>query len=302
MKGINHLVLASHDLEALRSAYQALGFTVMPRGQLLPFGVSNSIVLLHDNFLELLSVTGPHPEHSTGHFSFGAFNRDYLARHEGFSMLVLDTLDARADIAFWREAGLQVYEPFDVSRMATMPDGENVKLGFSLAFVTHPGAPWFRVFACQFQRPQFYVQPQYQNHANAAATVQDVWITGEAAPDLADFMSKVTGASSVRESADLTVLQTPTGDIILARPNAFEAAFGVAAPHPEDGPHLAGFTIGCRDLSHLASLDLPKAGGRYVVPPSRGFGTAIGFAELNSDSRGSRRTRWCNGPPGRHGG
>ena len=97
-------------------------------------------------------------------------------------------------------------------------------------------------------------------------------------------MSKVTGASSVRKGADLTVLQTPTGAIILARPNAFEAAFGVPAPHPEDGPHLAGFTIGCRGLAHLASLDLPKVGGRYVVPPSRGFGTAIGFAELKGSS------------------
>jgi len=284
MKGINHLVLASHDLEALRSAYQALGFTVMPRGQLLPFGISNSIVLLHDNFLELLSITGPHPEHSTGHFSFGAFNRDYLTRHEGFSMLVLDTLDARADIAFWREAGLQVYEPVDVSRMATMPDGENAKLGFSLAFVTHPGAPWFRVFACQVHRPQFYAQQQYQNHTNTAATVQDVWITGEAAPDLAEFMSKVTGASSVTKSADVASLQTRTGTVILARPRAFEAAFGVPAPHPEDGPHLAGFTIGCRGLAHLASLDLPRVGSRHVVPPSRGFGTAIGFAELKGSS------------------
>jgi hypothetical protein len=32
MKGINHLVLAGHDLEALRSRYQVLGFTVTPRG------------------------------------------------------------------------------------------------------------------------------------------------------------------------------------------------------------------------------------------------------------------------------
>jgi hypothetical protein len=283
MKGINHLVLASQDLEAQRSACQALGFTVMPRGG-LPFGISNSIIQLQGSYLELLSVTGDVPEHSPGHFSFGAFNRDYLARHEGFSMLVLDTPDARADIVSWREAGLQVYEPFDFSRMATMPGGENVKLGFSLAFVTHPAAPWFGLFACQYYRPEFYSQPQYQNHSNAASTVQDVWIAGEAAPDLADFMSKVTGASSVRKRADLTVLQTRTGAIVLARPHAFEAAFGVPAPHPEDGPHLAGFTIGCRALAHLAALDLAKVGGRYVVPPSRGFGTAIGFAELERSS------------------
>jgi hypothetical protein len=97
MKGINHLVLAIHDLEALRSAYQALGFAVKQRGG-LPFGISNSIVL-QGSYLELLSVKVDVPEHSPGHFSFGAFNRDYLARHEGFSMLVLDTPDARADIA-----------------------------------------------------------------------------------------------------------------------------------------------------------------------------------------------------------
>jgi hypothetical protein len=283
MKGINHLVLASRDLEALRSAYQALGFAVKQRGG-LPFGISNSIVQLQGSYLELLSVTGDVPEHSPGHFSFGAFNRDYLARHEGFSMLVLDTPDARADIASWREAGLQAYEPFDFSKMATMHDGEKVNLSFSLAFVSHPAAPWFRIFACQYGQPEFYAQTQYLNHPNAASTLQDVWIAGETAPDLADFMSKVTGASSVRKGADLTVLQTPTGAIILARPNAFEAAFGVPAPHPEDGPHLAGFTIGCCGLSHLASLDLAKAGGRYVVPPSKGFGTAIAFADLKRSS------------------
>ena len=279
MKGINHLVLAGHDLEAQRSAYQALGFAVKARGG-LPFGISNSVVQLQGNYLELLSVTGDVPEHSPGHFSFGAFNRDYLARHEGFSMLVLDTPDARADIASWRAAGLQTYEPFEFSKMATTHNGENVKLSFSLAFVNHPAAPWFRLFACQYGQPEFYAQAQYLNHPNAASTVQDVWISGAAAPDLADFVSKVTGASSVRKSAGLTVVQTPTGDIVLARPQAFEAAFGVSAPHPEDGPHLAGFTIGCRDLSHLASLDLAKTGSRYVVPPSKGFGTAIGFAEL----------------------
>jgi Glyoxalase-like domain len=283
MKDINHLVLAGQDLMASRSIYQGLGFTVKPRGE-LPFGISNSIVQLQGSYLELLSVTGDVPEHSPGHFSFGAFNRDYLARHEGFSMLVVETLDARADILAWRAAGLQAHEPFDFSKVARTHDGKSVNLDFSLAFPSHPAAPWFELFACQYGQPEFYAQPQYLNHPNAASAVQDVWIAGEAAPDLADFVSKVTGATSVRKSADLTVLQTRTGAIMLARPPAFEAAFGVAAPHPEDGPHLAGFTIGCRDLSHVASLGLAKVGDRYVVPPSRGIGTAIGFAEVKRSS------------------
>ena len=92
MKGINHLVLAGHDLEAMRAHYRSLGFTVTPRAQ-LPFGTGNSLIQLHGTYLEPLAITAPQDvsEHRPGHFSFGAFNRDYLARHEGFSMLVFDT-------------------------------------------------------------------------------------------------------------------------------------------------------------------------------------------------------------------
>ena len=146
MKGINHLVLAGHDLEAMRSHYAGLGFTVTPRAQ-HPFGTGNSLIQLHGTYLEPLAVTVPQdvPEHRAGHFSFAAFNRDYLARHEGFSMLALDASDARADIEAWRAAGLQTYEPFDFSRTAKMPDGEEITVGFSLAFVSHPAAPWLRL-------------------------------------------------------------------------------------------------------------------------------------------------------------
>jgi Glyoxalase-like domain len=281
MKGINHLVLTGHDLEKLRAAYQKLGFTVTPLGQ-HPFGTGNSIIQLHGTYLELLSLTVPQdvPEHRAGHFSFAAFNRDYLARHEGFSMMVLDTPDARADIQRWRAAGLQTYEPYDFSRMAKMPDGADVKVGFSLAFVNHPSAPWLGLFACQHYKPEYYEQPQYLNHSNGASTVQDVWVTGEQAQDLADFIGAITGATGVREGTDRTVFETRTGAIVLARPRAFEVAFGVPAPHLEDGPHLAGLTVGCRSLGALKDRGLAELAGRYVLEPQKNFGTAVAFVEL----------------------
>jgi hypothetical protein len=284
MKGINHLVLAGHDLEAMRSAYQVLGFTVTPRGQ-HPFGTGNSIIQLHGTYLELLSVTVPQdvPEHRAEHFSFAAFNRDYLARHEGFSMMVLDTPDARADIESWRAAGLQTYEPFDFSRTAKMPDGTDVRVGFSLAFVSHPAAPWLGLFACQHYKPEYYAQPHYLKHFNGASTVEDVWISGDTVQDLVDFMHIVTGANAVREGLDHTVFRTRTGSIVLAGPRAFEAAFGVSPPHPEDGPHLAALTMGCHAPGSLADLPPKKTGNRHVLTPAKNFGTAIGFVELNHD-------------------
>jgi hypothetical protein len=276
MKGINHLVLAGHDLEAMRSHYADLGFTVTPRGQ-HPFGTGNSLIQLRGTYLELLAITAPQdvPEHRAGHFSFAAFNRDYLARHDGFSMLVLDTPDARADIKAWHAAGLHTYEPFDFSRTAKMPDGEQTTVGFSLAFVSHPAAPWLGLFACQHYSPQYFEQPRYLQHANGATAVQDVWIVGETAPDVGGFMQTVTGAKATMDDPSATTLQTRIGTIVLARPQAFEEAFGLAAPHPDDGPHLAALTLVCQTVGQLA--DLPRTGNRHVLAPDKHFGTAIGF-------------------------
>jgi hypothetical protein len=276
MKGINHLVLAGHDLEAMRSHYAGLGFTVTPRGQ-HPFGTGNSLMQLHGSYLELLAVTAPQdvPEHRAGHFSFAAFNRDYLKRHDGFSMLVFDTPDARADVKAWRTAGLQTYEPFDFSRAAKMADGQEITVAFSLAFVSHPAAPWLGLFACQHHSPQYFEQPRCVQHANGATAVQDVWIVGDTAPDLAGFTQIVTGAKAIREDPSLTMLQTSIGAIVLARPQAFVNAFGLAAPHPDDGPHLAALTLACQTIGRLA--DLPRIGNRHVLAPDKNFGTAIGF-------------------------
>lgn len=279
MKGINHLVLAGNDLDAMGEAYAALGFTLTPRAQ-HPFGTGNIVIQLHGSYLELLAVTKPAdvPEGRAGHFSFAGFNRDYLKRHEGFSMLVLDTQDAAADIAAWRAEGLETYAPFEFSRMAAMPDGETVRLGFSLAYTSEPGAPWLGHFACQHFAPEYYAQPAYQAHANGAMHVEDVWITGEGARDLARHLSIFTGVPGEDTGARIT-FRTAAGTVTLADAREFEAAFGVPPPHPEDGPHLGGYTIGCRSFDEVSKLGLRKVGERHVVPPDAGFGTAIGFAD-----------------------
>ena len=56
--------------------------------------------------------------------------------------------------------------------------------------------------------------------------------------------------------------------------------FGEQPPHPEDGPHLAGFTIGCRSLESLTDRGLLKVGDRHILPASENFGTALGFMEI----------------------
>jgi hypothetical protein len=280
VRGLNHLVLTGHDLDRMRAHYEALGFTLAPRGR-HPFGTDNAVIQLHGCYLELLAVARPAdvPEHGTNSFSFAAFNRDYVARHEGFAMLVFDTPDARADIAAWQKPWIKTYEPFDFQRAAKLPSGEDITVGFSLAFTRAPTAPWIGLFACQHYRPDYYEQERYLAHDNTAQSVSEVWISGDGALALSDFMAKLTGLEAKREGGGKIVFATRTGDLILATPQAFAAAFGEAPPHPEDGPHLAGLTIGCRDLSTLQGRNLTTVGNRLVLPAKRNFGTALAFME-----------------------
>ncbi len=277
MRGINHLVIAARDLDPLRDLWGGLGFTLAPRGQ-HPFGTGNTVIQLRKNYIELLAVTQPDDvvEHGPDRFSFAAFNRDYLDRHEGFSMLVLDSEDAAEDLLAWRAAGLRTYEPFEFSRPATMADGRDVTVGFSLAFVSSPAAPWLGTFACQHHMPDYYAQPTFMTHANTATTIHDVWISGPRAAGLAGYFETLTGSRAMRKPGRIDV-PTAAGTIVLADPGTFEAAFGVPPPHPEDGPHLAGLTIECRDREALSDKRLERVGRRLVLPPDRGFGTAIAF-------------------------
>jgi Glyoxalase-like domain len=267
MHGIDHLVLVGHDLEAMIAAYRGFGFTVTPRGQ-HPMGTGNALVQLHGSYLELLAVTVPQdvPDHAPGRFSFAAFNRDYLQRHPGFSMTVLRTFDAPAESARWRAAGLATYEPFQFSRMARWPDGSERRIGFSLAFVSNPAAPWLGLFACHHHAPEYFAQGPYQQHDNGALALRDVWITGEGALDLVDYLRQVTGSDRVSETAESIAIRTGDQSIILARPAAFEAGFGIAPPHPGDGPAFAGFTL------------VTTGGERRIIRPEDAFGVAIALA------------------------
>lgn len=280
MKGIDHLVLAGLDLDAMRDLYGRLGFTLTPRAQ-HPFGTGNTAIQLHGSYLELLAVTRPEDvvEPRPGQFSFSAFNRDYLARHEGFSMLVLGTADASAEIAGWRNAGLHTYEPFDFSRMAKTADGEERRIGFSLSYTSTPDAPWLGHFACQHHAPDYFAQPRYQAHENAAQAIRDVWISGNGALGLDDHMRAFIGGDGAAGAPGRIEFRTPRGTIVLADADAFRAAFAIAPPHPEDGPHLAGFTVECASLDSFRGKSLSAVGDRLVLPPERSFGTAIGFAK-----------------------
>ena len=83
-------------------------------------------------------------------------------------MLVLDTADAHADIAALargRAPDLRAVRFFRAWRRCR---AARSAVGFSLAFVSNPAAPWLGHFACQHFRPDYYAQPQFMTPPNTA--------------------------------------------------------------------------------------------------------------------------------------
>lgn len=283
-RGLDHIVHAVHDLDAAGALYARLGFTVGACNR-HPWGTHNRIVQFPGVFIELLTVAEPgliEPAGPRG-FSFGAFNRDFLAQHQGLAMLVLEGRDAHADADAFRAAGIGDFEVFDFGREAQRPDGTTVKVAFSLAFAADRKAPEAAFFTCQQHYPENFWNPAFQSHANSAATIAGVVLVAENPTDHHIFLSAFSGVRDLTATSSGITIETPRGEIQVMDPRAFRLHFGAEPPDTTRGARLAALRFAVRDGAALRTA-LREGGavvsehrGRTVVGPQVAFGATLVF-------------------------
>lgn len=264
-RGIDHLVIAVNDLSAARDRYSSFGFTTTPLGR-QPWGTANHLVQFSRNFIELVGVVDADAlvPMSDTHFSFSAHNAQFLRRREGMSMLVLSTEDARADAQAWRECGLHVYEPVHWSRKATLPDGSESTVAFTLAFVVDPHMPEIAFFSCQQHNPEFFWKPEYQSHQNGASAVAGVTLIAEQPGRHRAFFSALVDGAAIDEEADALRVETARGDIRVLSPQRFAAHYSGARIDGEiNGAVLMAATVAIGDLDRAAQR-LEEGGVGYA--------------------------------------
>jgi hypothetical protein len=280
----DHLVLCVRDLEQARKAYGALGFTLTPRAD-HPFGTCNSLVQLQASFLELLGVVDPSrfPPPAAGRFSFAQYNKDFLDKHEGLSMLVFASADALADAAEFQHAGLDSYQPFHFARKATLPDGTKADVSFSLAFVTNKAMPEAAFFTCQQHAPEHFWRAEYQRHANGAAQLVEVVMSAATPAEFRSYFERLMNAPSSATPGRLSVGGTGQCLTVMDHKELAARFPEVAKRGPKDTPRFEAYAIQVPDLV-LAKRRLVAAGVPFrstdrsiVVPPSHAFGVAIEF-------------------------
>src|ERR1700674_561018 len=283
-RGLDHAVHAVRDLDAAGALYERLGFKVGARNK-HPWGTANHIVQLPGFFVEILGVAEPEkiPPMSPGRFSFGAFNRDFLARKgEGLSGLVLETTDAPADKAEFDQAGFGGFAPLVFARKAMRADGSETEVGFAIAFARDPASPDVAFFTCRQKAPENFWSAALQSHANGAQAIAAAVFVAENPTDHHIFLETFSGSRDVRATSLGLRVATPGGVILAFDGRGFEDSLGLPPP-PAVGLRLPG--PGFRDSHPAATKALFDKNGvahrehreRLVVGPEIAHGAALVF-------------------------
>ncbi len=284
-RGLDHVVHAVRDLDACAALYARLGFQVGARNR-HDWGTHNRLVQLPGFFVELLTVAEPDKLGADGLSRlFGAHNRDFLARHEGLSGLLLESRDAVADAASFRDAGVAASEALRFAREGRRPDGTSIRVGFSLAFARDPAGAEAVFATCQQHFPDNFWNPAFQQHRNGATGVAGIVMVAENPSDHHVFLSAFTGERELLATSNGISVATPRGSIQVMEPSAYERRFGVAPPDLARGARLAALVVAVRDRVHVAKL-LEEASiaaaermGRIVVGPQHTMGATLVFEQ-----------------------
>lgn len=282
-RGLDHVVHAVKDLEAAGELYDLLGFTVGTRNR-HPWGTHNRVVQTPGFFMELLEVAEPDaiPPHEAELFSFGAFNRDFLASvGPGLSMLVLEAKDPAADKALFDAAGIGGFRLFDFSRIGRRPDGSDAQVAFTLAFAREQGSPHAGFFTCRQRIPENFWAPDLQRHMNGVTGVAGVVLTAAEPEAHLGFLSTFTGAGFRRAMTGWHLAQTPRGTVDIMSNALFRERYG-AGP-AEQGLRVAAVRFAVEDIARtrkrLASsrMAAEEIEGVIVVGPKAGLGATLVF-------------------------
>ena len=285
-RGLDHVVWAVRDLDATVARLEALGFTVTPLAR-HPWGTENHLVQLDGFFIEILTIgeAAQIQEPTREAFSFGAFNRDFLAHDEGGSMLVVQSSGPEADRAAFTRAGLPVFEPFSFERQQTRSDGTVRQVGFDLTFTRDADASGIGFFACYNRYPENFWSPDYLVHDNGARTIECAVIVCDEPSNHHVFLSGFTGVREMNASSLGLTITTPRGDVRLMPPGIYRALYGEDSRQPICGDsRLQAVIVGGADREAIAkrcktaAIPFVNARDGLVIPASENFGLSLVFS------------------------
>jgi len=161
IRGIDHIVIAGPQLDALTETYKALGFSVVGGGR-HPIGSYNSLIGLADGaYIELLSFY----EDSPNHYWWDAVH----SRGGGLIDFCAQTDDIRSDYAVFQAQGVEMSPLVGLSRVRT--DGYPLAWLNNEIYGEHQG---LIPFVIEDETPREERVPKENQHANQVSGIDTI--------------------------------------------------------------------------------------------------------------------------------
>lgn len=274
--GIDHILLAVHDLEAAKMGWTRLGFATSPKGKHLGRGTGNYCLMFERDYIELFGIIGPEPASP----EYTAF----LAEREGPMKLAWATSDGTAAAAALTQLGLHPGTPRDLSRQLELPEGTAVPR-FSIVALPQDEAPALSSFLCAHLTPELMRRREWLAHPNGATGLAGVTVVVPDTAPLALPYEHLFGPGSVSMTDDIMTVRIGPHRIIFATPEDFAAMYPEVDVDPAAvRPGIAALTLTVRDpeatADYLANwhVAFETAGHKGVlVPPEEANGAVLEF-------------------------
>ncbi len=281
-RGIDHLVVLTHDMDQAVEAYRKMGFVSTSR-MLHPFGTANNLIMFENNFLEILGVSDP--DKIAG---IGIFIKRLLDEREGISHFALLSNDAVADHKEFVDKGFDTIEVSGFEREVELPDGRKINAVVSVCGIQQPDTPRVQIFFSQQHVAEAIWVPEWQQQANGALGIDSVTILAEQPErDFGKFFQKLFGSEKVDISNGDVVANTPNGRVNVLTLLSFNNRYAQATIEVESVlPYVAAMEIRVKAIGVLEDI-LQANGvpfqriesGNVLVAPTHGMGVLIEFTE-----------------------
>lgn len=275
IKGIDHVMIVVPDLQKAADAYARLGFDVQPRGIHKGLGTANHLMILDEDYIELLGVLEPMPNNLR--------YKEIGEQGGALANVALGTDGADLAHAAWSKAGLRP-EPIIAFDRGVEIDGKTERAAFRIVRLPHEARPGVGLFVCNHLTPQFVYRPEWRKHANGATGISHITIVAADPQKHRAAAEKVFGADAITAGDDEMTVATGKAPFRYLSPARFAERFPGYKP-TQKGDHAAVMGIRVRDLAKpkdcLARNGIENSqtmDGRVLVPAALAGNVLIEFS------------------------
>jgi hypothetical protein len=255
--GIDHPLLATHDIEGLRARLIAMGFNMTAVGK-HPWGTSTSLAMFDGCLLEIMGIYDETliDEVPAGDFRFGRHIYEHLQTREGVALSALHSTNSRSDAERAEALGLTVAGHLEFGRDVALPDGTAGRTKTTLALLPHAAFPRLSFFLCQQHRPDLIYVPEWLLHPNKVSGICGVNIVANKGNhrDLKLLFGGLYG--EITEGVGGFECQTANGVMRVMTKEAFEERIGLLqdAVLQDQSPFIAGMDLTMSDPQVMATF------------------------------------------------